>query len=168
MVRWCTGSFKVEPIDLYLSSFVSASLAIGLNFDEQGREGNLEKLEFVDYWYPLIELGYTRSDCEDILIENGLHPSFPVFMQRGGCRMCPFKTEKEYRAMYFLSREEFFEVMLFEEAIQDRRKKFYSIMGNGKSLRRLAEECENSLYDSSEYYLKKNKNETSCGLFCHR
>ena len=39
--------------------------------------------------------------------------------------------------------KEFMEVLEFEEKIQDKRKKFYSIMGNGKRLRDLMADCEN-------------------------
>jgi hypothetical protein len=123
----------------------------------------------IKYRYPLIEDGLTRDDCEDVLKINGLHPEFPVYMLRGGCRMCFFKTEKEYRAMYHLNREEFEEVLQFEERIQDQRKKFYSIMGNGKSLRDLAKECARELFeDAAGLYSDYKKESKSCGAFCRR
>ena len=34
------------------------------------------------------------------------------------------------------------EMIEFEEKIQDKRLKFYSIMGNGKRLRELMEDCK--------------------------
>lgn len=171
-MRFCTREFKIKPIDDFLESQGECELLIGFNYDEQGRTGNLGLKSNVKYIYPLIEDGYTREDCEDILREHNLHPNFPVYMLRGGCRMCFFKSEKEYRAMYHLSHDEFNEVMQFEESIQDKRTKFYSIMGNGKSLRQLASECENEKQfmlgaDWSELY-KSLKKETSCGAFCHR
>jgi hypothetical protein len=145
---------------------------IGFNADEEGRQGNLEAMPNVTYTYPLMNDGHTRDDCEDILNIYGLHPNFPVYMRRGGCRMCFFKTEKEYKAMYFLSHDEFVDVMNFEEAIQDSRGKFYNILGNGKSLRKLSMDCEREkefmqISDWTELY-KSLKKETSCGAFCHR
>ena len=90
-------------------------------------------------------------------------------MLRGGCRMCFFKSEKEYKAMYHLNRKEFNEVMAFEEKIQDQRKKFYAIMGNGKSLRQLANECNNELFtDVESLYADYKKDGKSCGAFCRR
>lgn len=169
--RFCTRIFKIEPIDDYLKSQGECELMIGLNLDEENsREGNWGLNKNVKYTYPLIEDGLTRKDCEDILNEHGLHPNMPVYMMRGGCRMCFFKSEKEYRAMYHLEKEEFLEVMAFEEEIQDRRKKFYSIMGNGKSLRQLMIECqlEKLMYAEIETLYKSLKKETSCGVFCHR
>jgi len=170
--RFCTKYFKAIPIDNYLKEQGECELMIGFNFDEQGRTGSLELAENVKYSYPLIQDGLTRDDCEDILKLHGLHPNFPVYMLRGGCRMCFFKTQKEYKALYFLNKKEFDEVMLFEESIQHNKKKFYSIMSSEKSLRQLGVECENEkafLKDADwEELYKSLKKETSCGAFCHR
>lgn len=172
--RFCTRQFKIEPIDDFLRSQGECELMIGFNADEVPgvtRDGNYEMCENVKYSYPLYEDGYTRDDCEDILKIHGLHPDFPVYMNRGGCRMCFYKSEKEYKAMYYLNRKEFDEVMNFEERIQDKRMKFYSIMGNGKSMRQLAAECEATLFsdeDIMELYSQYKKNEKSCGAFCRR
>ena len=167
--RYCTSYFKIKPIDKYLSEQGECELMIGFNYDEQGRTGNLEKQINVNYTYPLIEDGLTRDDCEDILKLHGLHPKFPVYMLRGGCRMCFFKSEKEYKAMYHLNKKEFDEVMAFEEKIQDQRKKFYSIMGNGKSLRQLANECKSEMFEDVEsLYNDYKKDGKSCGAFCRR
>lgn len=170
--RFCTKYFKALPIDEFLREQGECELMIGFNVDEEGRTGSLELAPNVTYRYPLIDDGYTRVECEDILREYGLHPNMPVYMQRGGCKMCFFKTEKEYKAMYFLNQKEFNEVMLFEESLQFNRKKFYSIMSSEKSLRQLASECENEkqfLKDADWNDLYKSfKKETSCGAFCHR
>jgi 3'-phosphoadenosine 5'-phosphosulfate sulfotransferase (PAPS reductase)/FAD synthetase len=169
--RWCTRIFKIEPIDEYLKSQGECELMIGLNLDEQqSREGNWGLNENVKYLYPLIEDGLTRDDCEEILNEHGLHPNMPVYMIRGGCRICFFKSQKEYKAMYHLNKPEYLEAMAFEEQIQDKRKKFYSIMGNGKSLRQLMVECqrEKLMFEDIESLYKSLKKETSCGAFCHR
>jgi 3'-phosphoadenosine 5'-phosphosulfate sulfotransferase (PAPS reductase)/FAD synthetase len=171
-MRFCTRLFKIAPIDNFLKSQGECELMIGFNFDEEGRTGNMEKMENVTYSYPLIDDGLTREDCEEILTQYNLLPNFPVYMNRGGCRMCFFKSEKEYRALYHLNNNEFIEVMQFEQKIQDKRKKFFSIMGNGKSLSQLAKECEQEKQfmpneNWNELY-KQLKKETSCGAFCHR
>lgn len=169
-MRFCTNYFKAAPIDKYLKEQGECELMIGFNYDEQGRTGSLEKMQNVTYLYPLIEDGYDRNDCEDILKQHGMHPNFPVYMLRGGCRMCFFKSEKEYKAMYHLNRNEFNKVLELEEKIQDKRTKFYSIMGNGKRLRDLKKECEveKSMLPDIENLYKSLKKETSCGAFCHR
>jgi 3'-phosphoadenosine 5'-phosphosulfate sulfotransferase (PAPS reductase)/FAD synthetase len=169
-MRFCTNYFKAAPRDKYLKEQGECELMIGFNYDEQGRTGSLEKMANVNYTYPLIDDGYDRNDCEDILKKHGMHPNFPVYMLRGGCRMCFFKSEKEYRAMYHLNQPEFMEMIEFEEKIQDKRLKFYSIMGNGKRLRELMEDCkqEKLMYPEIETLYKSLKKETSCGAFCHR
>lgn len=171
--RYCTREFKIEPIDKYLKLIGDCELMIGLNADEQNsREGNWGLNKNVKYTYPLIENGLTRNDCEELLIKYDLHPNMPVFMLRGGCKFCPFKSKKEYKAMYFLAVDEFNSVMGFEEKIQDKRQKFYSIMGNGQSMRQLMQECESEKeffvnQDWTDIY-KSFKKGTSCGAFCHR
>jgi 3'-phosphoadenosine 5'-phosphosulfate sulfotransferase (PAPS reductase)/FAD synthetase len=170
--RYCTRLFKIEPIDAFLSQQGDCELMIGFNADEEGRTGNLGLKPNVKYTYPLINDGLTRDDCEDVLKLHGLHPNFPVYMLRGGCRMCFFKSEKEYKAMYHLNKKEFDKMVLFEEGLQDKRLKFHSILSSGKSLRQLANDCETEraflkLDDFSELY-KSLKKETSCGAFCHR
>ena len=172
MARYCTSQFKIKPIDEYLLQQGECELMIGFNLDEQGRTGNLELKKNVTYTYPLIEDALTRKDCEDILRQYDLHPKFPAYMSRGGCRMCFFKSEKEYKALYFLNKSEFMEVLEFEQKIQGTNKKFYSIMGNGKSLVQVAKDCENEKQfmidaDWNEIYKMPIK-ETSCGAFCHR
>lgn len=170
--RYCTSQFKIMPIDNFLESQGDCELMIGFNADEEGRTGNLGLKTNVTYSYPLIDDGLTREDCENILNVHNLHPKFPAYMSRGGCRMCFFKSEKEYKALYFLNQKEFFEVEEFERKIQGTNKKFYSIMGNRKSLKQLAIECENERLfmkdlDWNELYTTTKK-ETSCGAFCHR
>jgi 3'-phosphoadenosine 5'-phosphosulfate sulfotransferase (PAPS reductase)/FAD synthetase len=167
--RYCTSLFKIKPIDQFLSDKGECELMIGFNLDEQGRTGNLEKMPNINYTYPLIQNGLDRSDCEDILNLYGLHPKFPVYMRRGGCRMCFFKSEKEYKAMYHLNRKEFNEVMEFEKNLQDKRTKFFSIMSNGKSLEQLASECAQEMFTPEELYQQlKNQQEKACGAFCRR
>ncbi len=66
--RWCTGKFKIEPIDLFLKEQGDCELMIGLNADEEKREGNWGLMANVKYSYPLQEDDITRDECKDILI----------------------------------------------------------------------------------------------------
>ncbi len=50
--RWCTGKFKVEPIDSYLMQQGESELMIGLNSDEETRGGNWGMMANVKYTYP--------------------------------------------------------------------------------------------------------------------
>lgn len=85
--RFCTGNFKIKPIDDFLREQGECELMIGFNADEQpnkDRTGNYMKCDNVKYTYPLYENGIDRKDCEEILNQFGLHPNFPIYMTRGG------------------------------------------------------------------------------------
>lgn len=170
--RYCTVEFKIEPIERLLSESGECELMVGFNADEEGRTGNLEKLPNVHYRYPLIESGYTREMCEDILRLHGLHPDFPAYMKRGGCVGCIFKSVAEFKAMYFFSRHEFDKTRELEESIQDKRGKFFTLSMSQRSFSSIAEECERELALWGEGEVKemysKIKASQSCGAFCHR
>jgi Phosphoadenosine phosphosulfate reductase family len=170
--RFCTRLFKIEPIDNYLKQFEEdgVELMIGLNYDEaKSRVGNHATLPFVNYSYPLIQNGITRKMCEEILNKADLHPNFPVYMRRGGCVGCFYKSKKEYEAMVHLSPDEFDTVIALEESIQDKRGKFYHVKKDIPSLRMFKEEIQSQpfLFKPEEVYATVN-NETSCGIFCNR
>ena len=171
-MRFCTGLFKIKPIDLFLMNVGECELMIGFNADEEGRTGNLQMMPNVHYTMPLIEDGLNRNDCEIILRQHDLHPNLPPYMSRGGCKFCFYKSKKEYKALYFFNQTEYIEVMEFEEKIQDKRKKFYSIMQNGISLRKLMQECEQELMlfnvEQIKAMYKDTTTKQACGAFCHR
>lgn len=169
--RYCTNWFKIKPIDDFLSKQGDVELLIGFNAEEEpgkDRTGNLMKCKNVKYSYPLFNDGYTRDDCEAILEFHGVHPSFPVYMSRGGCKMCFYKSEKEYRAMYYLDRETFNEVKQLEESIQDKRKKFFSVLTSVKPMKQIEKECNAEIpFNYNEIYKEVGK-KTYCGAMCHR
>lgn len=173
--RWCTGKWKIIPIDQFLKAQGPCELMIGLNADEepgQDRTGNFMKCKSVTYTYPLYNDGHDRTECEFILNELGLHPNLPVFMARGGCKWCPFKSIKEYKALYFLDRNTFYEGKNMEIKIQDKRKKFFAISMSGKSFAQIEAECiqEKTLWgeDVIKSLYKEVAASKSCGAFCHR
>ena len=172
--RYCTNRFKIQPIETFLKDKGECQLMIGFNADEEpgaDRVGNLAKLKNVKYTYPLFEQEYTREMCEDILHQYGLHPQFPVYMKRGGCKGCFFKSVSEYKAMYFFSRDEFMELLKLEESIQDARKKFFTIAAFQKPLRWVMNACEIELLQWGEevYRMYETvKTGKACGAFCQR
>jgi 3'-phosphoadenosine 5'-phosphosulfate sulfotransferase (PAPS reductase)/FAD synthetase len=170
--RFCTRLFKIEPIDDYLKQYEKegVELMIGLNAEERDkRVGNHEKLSFVKYRYPLVEANLSRSSCEIILKKVNLHPNFPVYMKRGGCVGCFYKSKKEYEAMVHLSEHEFDQVLELEESIQDKRQEFYVIKKDMGSFRDFKKEIKKQplLFNPEEIYSVVN-NETPCGIFCNR
>jgi 3'-phosphoadenosine 5'-phosphosulfate sulfotransferase (PAPS reductase)/FAD synthetase len=172
--RFCTDRFKIAPIERYLKHEGQCELMIGFNADEQpgdARKGNFMKLKNVGYRYPLYDDGFDRDDCEAILRQHGLHPEFPIYMRRGGCFMCFYKSAAEYKAMYFLDNATFMRAWQLEKDIQDARKKYYSLL-SGKPLAVLASECEREkalwgLDEVLKMYESQPQGKT-CGAFCNR
>jgi len=167
--RYCTRMFKIEPIDDFLEQFKEkgAGLMIGLNADEiDQRTGNHGNKKFVDYSYPLADANITRDGCKIILNKTGLLPRFPVYMQRGGCVGCYYKSKKEYEAMALLDPEEFKQVEQVEENIQDRREDFFSIIPKIK-MSQIRDGVSNMIFKPEEIYPIIN-DATKCGVFCNR
>jgi len=170
--RYCTRMFKIEPIDNFLKQFEKsgANIMIGLNADEiDKRTGTHGLLPFVKYSYPLAENGLNRSACIAILNKAGLNPKFPVYMKRGGCIGCYYKSDKEFRAMAALNPDEFKIVQDLEEELN----KYFSVRGKyfsikqGKKMQDLKNEALTSLFKPDEVYATIN-DVTQCGVFCNR
>lgn len=167
--RFCTRLFKIEPIDDFLEQFKDegVELMIGLNVNEiEQRTGNHGNKSFVKYSYPLADLKLNREQCKGILKNIGLLPNFPVYMQRGGCMGCYYKSKKEYEAMALLNPAEFTEVQHIEDAIQDRREDYFSILPNIK-MQQIRENVQNMIFKPEEIYPAIN-DATVCGIFCNR
>lgn len=170
--RWCTGKFKVEPIDNFLSNQGDCELMIGLNSDEEKREGNWGMKSNVNYTYPLQNDDITRDECKEILNQYGLLPDFPLYMNRGGCFMCIFKTISEYKAMYIFDRKTFDRVKSIETKVQDKRAKFFTISVSKKSMQFIADEVEREIslwgIDAVKGFYQQIEQKQACGAFCHR
>lgn len=167
--RFCTGKFKIIPIDDYLSDKGEVELMIGLNCDEEElRTGNYLNGENIEYTYPLIRDRYDRDYCYELLKYYGLQPDFPAYMERGGCKFCPYKSKKEYRAMVHLAFDEINEVKDIEQQIQAERNRYFRIRSNMPKMGDFISIEKNNLFgDNSDYY-QYSEEKKSCGVFCHR
>jgi hypothetical protein len=167
--RYCTRMFKIEPIDDYLEQYKDegVELMIGLNVEEiNKRTGNYGSKPFIKYSYPLADNRISREGCKIILKKAGLMPQFPVYMQRGGCIGCYYKSKKEYEAMALLNPDEFKIVQNIEENIQDRREDYFSILP-GITMAQIKRNISNMLFNPDEIYSQVN-DVTQCGVFCNR
>lgn len=167
--RFCTGDYKIKPIDKFLEQYKSngVELMIGLNVDEiEQRTGNHGNKKFVKYSYPLADNNISRNGCIMILKKVGLNPEFPAYMKRGGCIGCYYKSKKEYEAMALLNPIEFKIVEDLENDIQDKRKKYFSII-QGIKMSEIRESVGNMIFKPVEIYAALN-DATKCGVFCNR
>ena len=168
--RFCTRMFKIEPIDKYLKQFKEegVELMIGLNAEEgDKRTGNHGLLKHVKYSYPLCDDNISREMCKTILTAAKILPAFPVYMQRGGCKFCYYKSKREFAAMSLMNKKEFSEVVALEEAIQDKKKAHYSIRDGIDNMKDFGKAQSNTIFTPEEMYPIKN-DVTSCGVFCNR
>ena len=166
--RYCTRLFKIEPIDDFLEQYRNegVELMIGLNATEiDQRTGNHGNKKFVKYTYPLAENNLTRRDCKIILEKAGIYPYFPVYMKRGGCVGCFYKSVNEFIAMACLNPEDFKIVEELEETLKDKRKQTWRI--KNISMKKIKEISKMGFFKPEEIYPTVN-DLTKCGVFCNR
>jgi hypothetical protein len=120
--RECTREFKIRPLRRRARELIGlhASLPpnppkaaiekwLGYTWEEVGRQKKSD-VQYVIKRYPLIELRWTRRDCERFLHDRGL--PVPV---KSACVACPFRTAAEYLEMREQGSEEFAEAVAFDE-----------------------------------------------------
>jgi hypothetical protein len=126
--RQCTSDFKIDPIvkKIYeIAKIPRKSLTnpnpqplveqwLGISVDEMRRVKMSRHWWAVNY-YPLIELGMTRSDCMDWNMRNGF-----ATPPRSACIGCPFRSNAEWEWMRHAATEDFEEACEFDEAIRVR------------------------------------------------
>ena len=95
----CAMRWKIEPQDKFLTHWPPARAAwdaglkpikvLGYDDGEDGRAKVHEDARLL-YWYPLLEWGIDREDCEDIIRAEGL--PIPV---KSACYYCPSSTKSQ-------------------------------------------------------------------------
>ena len=171
LMRFCTRIFKIEPINAFLSSHKPCNLFIGLNAEERDRTGALP-VEGITFEYPLQDLGLRRSDCVALLKRYDLEPKFPVYMRRGGCEFCFYKSRKEYAAIANLNPSLATKLADFEDQINALRRpqqRWTMVREIPEGFRSFFANEEQSLFSAEEMYgFQPETSETPCGVFCHR
>jgi hypothetical protein len=120
----------------------------------------------------LQEENYTRDDCKVVLVEHGLLPNFPIYMQRGGCKYCIFKSLSEWKALCIFDYTTFAECKALEIKVQDKRKKFFAISMTRCSLQSIEDKVNMEIelwgIDAVKEMYKSIVSHEACGAFCHR
>lgn len=172
VMRFCTQIFKIEPINAYLKNYQPCKLMIGLNADERDRTGAYP-IKGVTFEYPLQDLDLSRGKCVALLREYGLEPRLPVYMRRGGCTFCFYKSRKEYAAIAHLDPGLATKLANFEDEINSgsgRQKPWAIVRDIPEGLRAFFDnEQRTSLFKPEEMYAQQpSVSESPCGVFCHR
>lgn len=93
--RNCTVHFKIKPIAKWIKANApGCTLGKGISTDEPHRARPAKEDDGYINAYPLIDLGYSRQDCLQLVAEAGL-PQPP----KSSCWFCPYKTTDQWTTM---------------------------------------------------------------------
>lgn len=108
--RQCTAEYKIAPINRKVRQLLDAKPPlyrrvptgrtveqwIGFSTDEVGRvSGQKRAVSYVEKRYPLLEIGWSRSDCERYLRVNGWGDS----VAKSACIGCPYHGNRQWREL---------------------------------------------------------------------
>lgn len=110
---YCSNEWKQRVVRRYLRSVgvKICDLYLGISINEADRVKD-SGLKWLQHTYPLIDLGLSVSDCEEIVRQAGWPPASP-----SACWMCPNQNQPEWLAM---SDDDFHKAQAFERRIQER------------------------------------------------
>lgn len=95
MPTMCSNEWKTRVVQRYLADLKRVDHWIGYSADEASRMaargGNLEKWRSV---YPLLDLGMTRDDCQQIVRRVFGKPA-----PKSSCYMCPHRGDSQWREL---------------------------------------------------------------------
>jgi len=115
--RNCTVEFKIKPIAKWIKrNAPGCILGKGISTDEPHRATPSRESDGYVSAYPLIELGYSRSDCLQIARDAGL-PQPP----KSSCWFCPYKTTDQWITMRREKPELFLASTLLERMLNEKR-----------------------------------------------
>ncbi len=110
--RQCSRDYKVRPIRGWLRSRVGprgrAVSLLGISLDEVHRM-RLSDVRWVQNEYPLVDLRWTRWDCQRYLAGLGISPP------KSACVFCPYHSDSQWRS---LGAEDFGVAARFEARLQ--------------------------------------------------
>ncbi len=124
--RQCTTKYKIRPINKYLRDRlgfppgrrapkdVEVEIWMGISVDEIYRmKGSRE--EWARNYYPLIELGLSRSQLQDWFEEN--YPG--RYLPRSACIGCPYKNDGEWKWLKTNDPKSFQEAVFVDMALRE-------------------------------------------------
>lgn len=119
--RRCTYNFKVETLERATRRLARiprgykgeplVSQWLGISVDEAHRMKE-SRHEWQRFLYPLVDMGWRRSDCLHYLEEHGWHPP------KSACYFCPFHSDKAWQSMRETEPWEFERAVQFERELQ--------------------------------------------------
>jgi hypothetical protein len=113
LTRECTLKWKVRPARRCLRKLGISKAVLWIGYTAEERERCREsRVQWVQYRWPLVELGMSREDCEKVFREAGLN--VPV---RTGCWLCPLHSHGVWERLAVEDPERFALAVKLEEWI---------------------------------------------------
>lgn len=120
--RSCTKHFKVQVIAKYLkengaTTKNKATVCIGISTDEIHRaDGGKNKPKYQTSVYPLLDLGLSRANCQQIILDAGL-----PLPRKSACFFCPYTRGHQWAEMRRDEPDLFEKACAVEDVINERR-----------------------------------------------
>lgn len=122
--RNCTSKWKISVIERWMKQHGGATkkerkpLGIGISLDEyqRMRSDDPEREPYLIKEYPLIDMRFTRADCQRTIVDAGL-PLAP----KSSCWFCPYHKKHEWQKLRTESPELFEKAVLMESHINTKR-----------------------------------------------
>lgn len=112
--RQCTGDYKIKPLRRWVrENGGSAEMWIGISTDEAHRM-KPSNVGYIENVYPLIEIGFSRLDCENYLLE--LVGEVP---KKSSCIGCPFHGDAYWAELRRESPDEFKQACEYDSSIRN-------------------------------------------------
>ena len=128
--RICTREAKIDPINSKVRELLGykpkqrvkhqVEMRLGITTDEASRMAT-NRVTWITNAYPLIDLGYSRQDCEKYLIDKGWD------VPRSARVICPYKSNQEWLQLKQDCPENFREAVEIDEFIRNHNSGRYKI-----------------------------------------
>ncbi len=91
MSRWCTGRFKVRPVNRYIEK--PCFMHLGIDAGEIKR-AKMNTVKGIESRWLLIEHEIDRQGCKDLIAKSGLK-----IPPKSGCWFCPFQRISQWKQL---------------------------------------------------------------------
>lgn len=122
--RQCTSEYKLKPLKAEVRRLLGyphparvpagvwAQMCIGISVDEIHRARDAD-VAYMRNAFPLLELGWTRTDCRRYLAAHGFGD-----LQRSACIGCPYHRDSYWHHLHATSPHEWEDAVAFDHAIR--------------------------------------------------
>ena len=124
--RQCTKEYKIDVVMKEIRNIYGlkprkrmpmTEVWLGISTDEVQRMTD-SKLPRVKYVYPLVDIGYSRSDCQSVLKDYRIRG-----VVKSACTFCPYQSDYSWKRLKISHPKEFQKVIDVDNSIRDSSKR---------------------------------------------